>query len=1043
MKKLPLFQYSFQRGFDLKKWVFLFISTLFIAYIYQKTHNPIIEQRAEILQDAYYVNELQTSILETVTLSQSQNLNHFDTINAQISSLQKVLIKLSKNQAIIETSELQTQVNNLLAKAKEQQKHIESFKTKHALIHNSLNYLPTSFNLCFSRANDIENDFYDEEILSIIQETALTGLTVNQSSNQTVIDKLNKNIRILKDNDVHTICRSFIQHSSLLSNYIPQMQKNYSSLYEIQLDQSLHQFYIAIEKQTSIAVTKNNQYYVIMSIFAFLLLVYIGLTLNSLYRTNSRLSSTLSELSEQQGLFTTLIKVNAVIIETHEPTKLFQEVCDITSHEANIDNCWIGLLDDNDIVVPAAVSGLGKEVVYQIRPSINTQTESGKGTIAESFQTGKPVITNDYKSKMIGTPWLEQAKQWDVQGSATLPIKVDEEIIGFLVTYTCKSNFFNHKINTLLIQLADDIGIALEKIHLEEEQIKQQQDLAVAAIAFESHEAIIITNADKEIIRVNKAFTQLTGFSQEETLGNTPAIIKSGLHNREFYKNFWSDIEKTGKWQGELWNRKKDGTLYPTWQSVSTLYNDDGSVSHYISHSMDLTRDKESQRQINYLNNHDSLTKLPNRNLLIDRIEQQLENNQPNHSFLFLININRFKIFNESLGHTAGDDLLIQVAKRLKSLKLKDLYDKHVSRIGNDEFSFLCLTDIDDIESATLEAGHIATQIQTHLSEEFTIQTNQAVISTTLGVTLFTPNTIGTTHQTAETVIQEANTALHRAKQVHNNASIQFYESTMQQHAQQRLALEAQLRQALNNKEFILHYQPQKSLKTDEVIGMEALIRWQNSDGNLISPLDFIPILEETGLINRVGQWIIEEALSQAKILHKCHPTLTISINLSAVQFNDENLVSNIKHCLQKQDYPASRLEFEITESLLMNDIEQTLIKLNQLTALGVKIAIDDFGTGYSSLSYLKRFPINRLKIDKSFIDDITDTQDADEAIVRATIEMAHALHIDTIAEGVETGEQLQLLKTIDCDEIQGYYFSKPLNSTDLMQFINKHSTKC
>ncbi|MDX1352128.1 MAG: diguanylate cyclase, partial [Thiomicrorhabdus sp.] len=897
---------------NLSKWAFLGLSIFFIIYIYQKTLNPLIEDRAQILKEAYYINELQNSILETVTLSQKQRIQQFDRINAQTNSLKTVLNNLSATPGIRDTPQLLTQAQDLLQKSQQQEKHLELFKSFHAINQNSLRYLPTAYRECFINLNQkrTAKDFLSE--ITLIQDTLILALTINRQPSNNGFSQLTKMNNQLANSQLKPLCSNFIKHNQILIDYALKEDDIYQQLHSIGLDRAIHNFYLNIEKHTSSAIAQNNTYYIILSLFALLLLGYVGYTLNSLYKINNHLSKTLSQLSEQQGLFTTLIKVNTAIAKIHEQTPLLQEVCDITTKEAHLDHCWIGLIDQNNTVTPVVASGIGKEVVMQIRPSIDSHSKDGfgSGTIAESYRTNAAVITDNHEQRMANTPWALMVQEWGVRASATIPIKVDNTIIGFFVCYTRRNHFFTDKINLLLEQLISDLGIALKKIQLESEQKQRQQDLAVAAIAFESHEAIIITDATNRIIRANNAFSKLTGYSLDECIGKTPNILKSGLHEEAFYQSIWKQIHKTGKWQGEIWNRKKDGTLYPSWQSISTLFDDEGNVTHYISHAMDLTKDKESQREIYYLNNHDNLTKLPNRTLLIDRLDQQLGQNLVKYSFLFLININRFKIINESLGHTAGDHLLIQVSKRLKNLNLENVFNTTIARIGNDEFAVLCLTELEALDNATLEAGHIAKQIQNDLSQGFNIHDNNVVINTSIGVTLFTPNRSGKSEQTPETLLQEANTALHRAKQS-SLSSVQFFEANMQLQAQKRLTLETSLRTALNNKEFELHYQPQISLETQQIIGLESLIRWRNKEHKLIPPNDFIPILEETGIITPVSIWVIEEAITQAKILNKYTPNLTMSVNLSAVQFNDPNLVTQVKQILNRTNYPADKLEFE------------------------------------------------------------------------------------------------------------------------------------
>ncbi|WP_127471350.1 putative bifunctional diguanylate cyclase/phosphodiesterase [Thiomicrorhabdus aquaedulcis] len=581
--------------------------------------------------------------------------------------------------------------------------------------------------------------------------------------------------------------------------------------------------------------------------------------------------------------------------------------------------------------------------------------------------------------------------------------------------------------------------MALQRIALKQTQQQDQQNLAIASIAFESHEAIIITDTHGQIIRSNQAFSDLTGYRRDEIIGKTPRAFKSGLHNVEFYASLWHSVMAKGKWQGEIWNRKKDGTLYPSWLSISAVHNAQGVITHYISHASDLTRDKESERKIHYLYNHDNLTNLPNRVLLLDRLEQQLLSQDSHYNALFLINIYRFKMFNESLGHAAGDAILVAVAERLKNCKIDDVLNTNVARIGSDEFTLLAKTDAADSISTTHLAGRIARRIQEKLSEPYIINGQSVIIDTTLGITVFNAGL-----QKAEEIIQEAQTALHRAKlnAKHSRLStLQFYEPAMQLQAQKRLQLETDLRRALTQNEFVLYFQPQLDLKTNTILGAESLIRWQKSPGQLVPPNEFIPVLEETGLMVPVGYWILEEALKQAAKIHLTHPNFTVAVNLSAMQFNDEHLVENIQTRLSALNYPASRIELEVTESILMINATSTLDKLNALAELGIHIAIDDFGTGYSSLAYLKRFPVTKLKIDKSFIDDLNSHLLADTAIVQATIDMARALNIKTIAEGVETAEQKARLTSMQCDQIQGYYLAKPMPIESFLHFINAGNT--
>lgn len=1017
-------------------WYKVFFGTLLVALlfvVYYKTLNPLVKENQKITDSIYFMNLVQNNIMQTVIFGKSHQVPQFDTLNLQINQLNKTLSTLLALPAIQANPSLKNAVIALIEKAHQQASYLESFKTTHAIKQISINFLPTAFGECYQNINKLPLANNADNI-KLIQSSIISALKFKKESyKQSSYDLKQINNQIIKSGLAEP-CKDFIHHNNVLTNYLSKEETLFLDIKTLDVSKDIQQFYLDFEQQHNKVMANNNAYYAIVSLLALLLIAFIALAFKKQLKVNQELIKNVQDLSQQQALFTTLIKLNRAIANVYEKHALFQAVCDITHTEAKFDSCWIGLIDDMGIVKPASVAGEGKEVIMGLELSVHSSESNSM--LLEAFKTKLPVITNDFQTRLLNTRWAKAAQDWQIKGSATLPILLDDKVIGFFITYSKDNNFFTPEVSTLLKQFAKDLGMSLVKLQQEKEQKQHQQDLAISAIAFESHEAILITDVNNRIIRANKAFTKISGYSLTDSIGQTPNMLKSGLHDKDFYQDIWSHINKTGKWQGEIWNRKKDGTLYPTWQSISTLLDANHEVTHYISHSTDLTKDKESQREIHYLNNHDILTQLPNRNLLIDRLEQQLGQFQPNYSFLFLININRFKLFNESLGHTAGDDLLIQISKRLKELNFENIFSTSVSRLGNDEFALLCLSDINSSKEATLEAVNITNQIQGRFAQNFKIQNQKRVIDSSIGVTLFKPNEPNKPQKTPETLLQESNTALHRAKQS-NLVAVQFFEESMQMESQKRLRLESDLHTALHNNEFILHFQPQYAIQSNQIIGVESLIRWQNNQQGLIPPSDFIPILEETGLINQVGKWILEESIAQAQILHKTHPHLTMSVNISAVQFNDKNLVNNIKAILEASHYPANKLELEITESLLMADIEDSIFKLNQLTGAGIKIAIDDFGTGYSSLAYLKQFPVNRLKIDKSFIDDILDLDDADCAIVKATIQMAQALHINTIAEGVEKQNQLDLLKIFGCDEVQGYLYSKPLAPNDLQQFLN------
>ncbi len=1016
-----------------KQWIIIIASLFLILFVFQKTLNPLLSERNKILSESFFISELQYSILKTISSTPFKHAQSFDTLNHQINLLKKTLRSLKSNQAIQQYPRLTRKLTDLINTAHQQRILIEQFKTNYSVLQNSLYFYPTAFNDCIQSIKDLNTPIREP-----LKNTLIAGLISMQNTHANQLFQLEQNLSLLKTQPNHSIeCQIFLAHSELLLEYTPKIHQINQQLSLLKIDQKIHRFYNQLENTTSQIMDKNQTYYLIILIFTIFLLIYIGITLTHLFRSNQQLKETLKTLSEKQVLFKALLKASSAITQSKNKQSLYQNICDIATQKTLLDTCWIGDVTPENTLVPIAYSGEGTQIIKELVIPLHPTSDTEKGTVFECYTKKEPIITNHYPQRIANTIWEKHIQKFGIQGNASVPIMIDNQVVAILVVYTRKPNYFMDDQRKFLQQLAHDIAITLERFHAQEEQEKHQQDLAISSIAFETHEAIVITDINANIIRSNKAFTKLTGYSQQEVQGKSPSILKSELHTESFYKALWKSIYNKGSWQGEIWNRKKDGTLYPCWQSISAVYNQKEEVTHYISHATDLTKDKKAEREINRLNWHDKLTGLPNRSLLIDRLQQSLLQTHQYYNALFLININRFKLFNESLGHSAGDDLLIKVAQRLQSLNIEHADNLAIARVGNDEFSISCLTQTSNLAEANQISETIAHYIQGCLGKPFLIQEQTAIIDTSMGVTLFTP-----CHKTAETLLQEANTALYHAKKIAKQtaqSTIQFYEQTMQQKTKGRLKLENQLRTALTNQEFKLQYQPQIDLASGNIIGVETLIRWQQQDGTLVPPNDFIPALEESGLIIPVGMWIIEEAIAQAQILHQMQPELTMSINLSAIQFNDKQLIDNVQKILQKTQYPAELLEFEVTESLLMSDIEETIKKLNAFADLGIKIAIDDFGTGYSSLAYLKRFPVSKLKIDKAFIDEITHTDSSDPAIVLATIQMTKALNITTIAEGVEDQNQLDLLKTMGCDEIQGYFFSRPLAPHDLKEFIQTY----
>ena len=549
------------------------------------------------------------------------------------------------------------------------------------------------------------------------------------------------------------------------------------------------------------------------------------------------------------------------------------------------------------------------------------------------------------------------------------------------------------------------------------ERLRAEEALRQAAIVFDNtREGIIITDADQHILRVNRAFCELTGYTEEEARGQTPRLLHSGRQSETFYAVLWANLQETGYWQGEIWNQRKNGEAYPELLSISVVKNAKGTITHYVGVFADLSRIKASEERLDFLAHHDVLTGLPNRLLLSARLQHSLDIARRDGGgalALLMLDLDRFKDVNESYGHSAGDALLQQVAERLTHrLRGADT----VTRLGGDEFAVL----LENLAQPQ-EAARVALDIINLLSEPWRLANGAEVrLGASLGISLFPEH-----GQTAEDLLQQADAALYQAKS-EGRGRFQYFSADLTQAARQRIELEARLRCAIDEGQLRVYYQPQVDIASGRFVGAEALVRWQDPERGLIPPGRFIPLAEETGLISPIGEWVLQETCRQGKVwLDAGLPPLRLSVNLSAHQLHHGDIVATVMQALHDTGFPAEWLELELTESALMQREAEAVTLLERLRGLGLRLAMDDFGTGYSSLAYLKRFPLDVLKIDKSFVDDLPQ-RDAME-IAATIIAMGHTLGLEVLAEGVETTEQLTFLQLKGCDQYQGYLTSPPV----------------
>jgi diguanylate cyclase (GGDEF)-like protein/PAS domain S-box-containing protein len=548
----------------------------------------------------------------------------------------------------------------------------------------------------------------------------------------------------------------------------------------------------------------------------------------------------------------------------------------------------------------------------------------------------------------------------------------------------------------------------------------------------QTNEAVMITDPENRIVAVNAAFSQLTGYDASDVLGQNPRILSAGRAEPELYAAMWQALESENYWQGEIWDRRKDGRLFPKWLVISVIRNAAGEVENYVASFTDISERKEAADRLMHLAYHDPLTHLPNRLAFDSQLELIIRScTRDNQQMaLMLIDLDRFKTVNDTLGHHVGDDLLKSVALRLREcVRASDI----VARLGGDEFVVV----LPEIESA-LTAASVAGKVQRFLADRHEVGEHQLYATPSIGISIFPSD-----GRDSDTLLRNADVAMYHAKSAGRN-NYQFYAARMNEAAGERLAMENALRLAVSNIttescQFSLHFQPQTQVESGKVVCLEALARWTHPTLGSIPPSRFIALAEDTGLIQPLGDWVFWESCRHARMLKNLgFDGIRIAVNISAQQLRHENLPLMVRGAMACYELAPSDLELEITESTAMQNPEITLSILNQLSDMGIALAIDDFGTGYSSLAYLKHLPIQRLKLDQSFVKDI-ESDRSDAAICSATIALGHNLSLELVAEGVETTAQRDFLAKLGCDVLQGYLFSKPLPASEIIQYLLKH----
>ena len=645
--------------------------------------------------------------------------------------------------------------------------------------------------------------------------------------------------------------------------------------------------------------------------------------------------------------------------------------------------------------------------LYELAP-VGYLTLTREGLIAEINRTGASLIGVE-QNKIINCRFSslvapKDGDRWHILFRDMMLSSEDAHNFELVIQRPDKS-VFHAQLNCRLLMKADKVPIVRITLADVTERKRTELELRIAATAFEAQESIAITDSASVIVKVNKAFTGITGYTEEDVAGRKISILKSGLHDTVFYEAMWESIARVGTWQGEIWDRRKNGEIFPSWLSITAVKESNGEVTHYVATQVDITERKTAEEEILNLAFYDPLTQLPNRRLLLERLKHgiEMERREGKQLALLMLDLDRFKAVNDSFGHLAGDELLQQVAARITAgCAMTDM----VARLGGDEFIVL----LEDITHPQ-DAARVAEEIIADLSKPFKLlQSDDVRIGVSIGISLYPQH-----GDSLEILMDHADAALYQAKD-QGRGCFAYFSANLTHVARERIALEARLRRAIEQQELRVFYQPQMDIVSGRIIGAEALVRWQDPIEGLIPPSRFIPIAEETNLIVEIGEWVLRETCNQGRQwLDMGFPPLTLAVNVSPHQFRRSDINALVATVLAETGFPAGQLELEITESGLMENQDNATNILNSLRAQGIHLAIDDFGTGYSSLAYLKHFPLDVLKIDKSFIDDIPHNKD-DMEIAATIVAMGHTLGFKVLAEGVETLEQLEFLHKNGCD---------------------------
>ncbi len=735
----------------------------------------------------------------------------------------------------------------------------------------------------------------------------------------------------------------------------------------------------------------------------------LGLALHR-RRFETNLEESERRLQKLSSLYRTLSVIGEIILKERNRDKMIQSICEACVTFGGMKASWVGLFEKSRFHIVSSCGDV-EDFLSRIRRPVLSRIKKGVGLCGKAYTEGRVVINNDTR-RVTPEKLREEMIKKGYMSSATVPIKLKGKVVGVFNLYADREGFFDKEVVSLVKEIGDQISFALEFLEKEEDLLKLS--LAVD----QTSDWVLITDREGVIIYANRAVEEITGWRVEELIGKKPNVFKSGKHRDSFYRELWNTILSGRTFRAIFVNRRKDGKVFYLDQTITPLKDRDGKVIGFVATGKDITQERELENRIRYLALYDPVTDLPNRTNFMERLGFSLVRSRitGRNLAVILLDIDRFKYINDTFGYQVGDSLLKSMAERIRRA-LRD--GDTVARIGSDEFGII-LYDLARKEDIVRVINKIFSEIE----DPFRVNGQEIKLTVSLGVSVFPDD-----GDEAEDLVKKAEVALAHSKEGFAN-SYQFFREEMNTRITEFLLMERHLVKALENEEFILYFQPWFRISDMEVFGMEALLRWRSEDMGIVSPSRFVPVLEETGLILKVGEWVLSKACSVARRWR-----IPVSVNISPVQFRDEEFPKKVARILRRHRTDGNLLILEITENTLMENVEFASSSLRQIKDLGVRVALDDFGTGYSSLAYLRRLPVDFLKIDVTFVSDIEHDPE-DRAIVDAIIQLAKTLGLGTVAEGIENEKQLAMLKEMGCDLGQGYHLCRPYEEKELKKLL-------